>query len=172
MLLREGKDVASDLFQELGDFSFWDPSHHGTPSERRQAILAGYQVGRQNLSLERAYELGAEYIVENFFNPRAYPKCYGEGKLRYYRICGSCHGNRVRSCGACKGEGVLYYRGRDGYLYRSTCTLAKGMGGSDALPAEGRACAFTLISALLARAMVYCWGGDGPFLACRFLSGA
>lgn len=169
LLLGEGRDVASEVFRELGDFYFWSPTHHGTPSERRQVMLAGYRVGCQELSLEKAYEVGADYIAKNFFNPRAYPKCYGE---RYIRVYAKCTLN-VRAVVGIGFDLVGLARGQ-GYCTTETGMVtftarpvapAKGTGGSCVLPAEEKAYASTLVSIPPVRALGRCLADERAFFS-------
>lgn len=50
---------ANDLYS-IGDYDFWSPQHHGTPEERVDAMLAGFQ--NRNLSANSAYSAGLKYV--------------------------------------------------------------------------------------------------------------
>jgi hypothetical protein len=53
---------AVSLF-EKGDYAFRSPSHHGTPQERVNAMVAGVQSA--NLDLDDAYETGERFVSGN-----------------------------------------------------------------------------------------------------------
>lgn len=50
---------ANDLYS-IGDYDFWSPQHHGTPEERVDAMLVGFQ--NRNLSANSAYSAGLTYV--------------------------------------------------------------------------------------------------------------
>ncbi len=51
---------AESLF-EKGDYNFWDPKHHGTPTERVSAFLAGYKSVA--MSLDDAFRKGEKFVT-------------------------------------------------------------------------------------------------------------
>jgi hypothetical protein len=48
------KEAAESIFSK-GDYSFNDPQHHGTPQERMDALLAGYNFSRKMASSGKTY---------------------------------------------------------------------------------------------------------------------
>ncbi|MBX7154292.1 MAG: hypothetical protein U0Y96_02445 [Candidatus Kapaibacterium sp.] len=53
------RNFATSLY-ELGDYNFWDPNHHGTPTERVNAMMAGYKMAGK--SIDVAYREGVKYV--------------------------------------------------------------------------------------------------------------
>lgn len=50
---------------EKGDWAFNDPSHHGTPEERVNAMQYGFQLADRKVNFESAAEQGANYVLRN-----------------------------------------------------------------------------------------------------------
>lgn len=46
-----------------GDFSFNDPAHHGTPSERVSAMRNGFEMAKKALTFEEAAHEGIRYLL-------------------------------------------------------------------------------------------------------------
>ena len=63
------EDLLNSFIQEfysIGDYGFYDPSHHGTPIERGCAFREGFYASRKfNLSLYSAYKSGVVYLQGN-----------------------------------------------------------------------------------------------------------
>lgn len=55
------KAFAKSLY-EKGDFSFNDPGHHGTPSQRVDAMQQGYAMAAEGMRFEEAAERGINYV--------------------------------------------------------------------------------------------------------------
>ena len=48
---------------KFGDYDFHDPQHHGTPKERSDAIVKGFQVAYdEKLSMTEAFSFGIKYV--------------------------------------------------------------------------------------------------------------
>lgn len=53
--------VFANSLLHKGDYQYNDPDHHGTPTERVQAMRAGYRQG--HLNLEEAARRGIQYVL-------------------------------------------------------------------------------------------------------------
>lgn len=68
--LRKINYTASELislgrsWESIGDSSYTDPQHHGTPEERLQAVEQGYRFARERpeFGIKAACEVGARYL--------------------------------------------------------------------------------------------------------------
>ena len=51
-------------WESIGDSSYTDPQHHGTPEERLQAVEQGYRFARErpDFGIKAACEVGARYL--------------------------------------------------------------------------------------------------------------
>jgi hypothetical protein len=58
--IEELEPFARSLY-EKGDFEFWSTDHHGTPAERAEMMIQGFQYS--NLNLEEAYYRSLELLV-------------------------------------------------------------------------------------------------------------
>lgn len=59
----------NEIFREwarIGDCNFNDSRHHGTPSERLQALTMGMRSRRSGRSFYQAAEEGTKYVLESF----------------------------------------------------------------------------------------------------------
>lgn len=52
---------ANSLFS-IGDTNFWSPSHHGTPSQRVNSMITGFN--NKNESVDNAYAIGIDYVSQ------------------------------------------------------------------------------------------------------------
>jgi hypothetical protein len=58
--------VAGRTIYEIGDFSFTDPGHHGTPDERIASAEKGYAFGNSSTSFPDAITAGARYVLQTY----------------------------------------------------------------------------------------------------------
>lgn len=54
--------VAVEKAYSLGDYRFFDPRHHGTPSQRAAMVIEGFRSAADGLSLNAAFERGAKLL--------------------------------------------------------------------------------------------------------------
>lgn len=113
------RNLATILFQE-GDYEFNSPQHHGTPSERIQAMVAGYN--NASLTMEEAYRQGIRYVSgsdndndnsENNDGNTTTNSSYhtNDNQTSSTIICPYCAGNKYIVCPYCHGNKGYYYYG-------------------------------------------------------------
>lgn len=102
------RNFANDLFS-LGDYAFWSEQHHGTPEERVNAMLAGYnkrfvssysayQEGIRYLSTRESEEEEEEAESTGEVNKACYDRCIKMATQRCIRVCINDYGIDRREC--------------------------------------------------------------------------
>ena len=51
---------------EIGDYSFNDRNHHGTPAQRVEAAETGFALGKDGVAYADAFTRGAEYVLSRY----------------------------------------------------------------------------------------------------------
>ena len=61
--------TAGRAFEEIGDNSYYDRNHHGTPEERYYVTEQGFKIGIENrLRYDEVFSWGVEFILDNFWD--------------------------------------------------------------------------------------------------------
>jgi hypothetical protein len=58
--------AAGRTIYEIGDESFNDPQHHGTPEQRVAASEQGYALGLAGENFQHAFDQGLSYVLERY----------------------------------------------------------------------------------------------------------
>lgn len=111
----------------LYDGGWFNPFHHGTATERAQALIDGYH--NADLSLEEVY-------IRSLYDFNSYKRidpskkefetcefCYGLGKTVRPSECPVCFGDGKRACNICSSRGEFFVFGK-----MHSCKSCKGQG--------------------------------------------